>query len=103
MIGIVALLVPVTLGAALCFWGRFTLAGLILLSALAAVIWAFATSTDTRHPDYAWSWDGGDPQLVFAAATAFFFLPVFFLGGALGTFAYFVRAERGKNGTQIED
>jgi vacuolar-type H+-ATPase subunit I/STV1 len=64
--------------------GYFWSAGLIFAGWLAAAIWAWNVSTDTRHPDYAWAYEGGDAYQIFAVQTVLFGLPLYLLGAFVG-------------------
>jgi hypothetical protein len=87
-------------GASLGFWNKVPALLMIGALSLAAVIWAFTTSTDPRHPDFAWAAEGGDPQLVIAARVAFFYLPIFAVAAMFGLYAHYVRARLNKGHRQ---
>ena len=71
--------------------GHFWSAGLIFVGWLGTAIWAWNVSTDMRHPDYAWSYEGGDPYQIFAVQTVLFGLPIYLLGAFVGLAVRFLR------------
>ncbi|MFZ1339202.1 MAG: hypothetical protein WAS26_09145 [Paracoccaceae bacterium] len=79
------------LSALLCWRGYFMSTALIFLGWLGIAIWAWRSSTDTRHLDYALAADGGDAGMIFAINTLLIGLPAYFLGASAGCLLYFRR------------
>lgn len=90
---LVAALSIVGIAAILVRRGFFWSAGLAFAGWLASAIWAWRSSTDTRHPDYSLAGVGGDPLLIFAVNTLLFGLPLYMLGAVIGLAIRFWRAD----------
>lgn len=77
------------ISALLCWKGRFWSACLILALWLGLAVWAWSSSTDLRHLDYALDSENGDPRMIFSILTVFFGLPIYILGALAGCALHF--------------